>query len=314
MHKSFLTSKLSTQFFSLVLFLLSFSLVQADALKPFVLADAATGDFAKTVTDTKAKLTSAGFKVVGEYTPYTGASIIIVTNDALKANAKETKFGGYGAAQRVAITDKNGTVQVTYTNPSYMAAVYRMKGDLASVSAALKKALGEQKAYGVKKGLSKKDLGGYHYMFGMPYFDEPDMLADHGSYEKAMKMAKTALAAKKGGVSKVFEITLPGKKQTIIGVAMTDGDSSDATIMKEVDFQDISSTAHLPYEMLIDEDGKVYALSAKFRIAINFPDLSMSGDHSFMGIMGAPDAIKAALSKAAGASEEKSGSKSDFDF
>ncbi|MCK5663231.1 MAG: hypothetical protein KAI17_07080, partial [Thiotrichaceae bacterium] len=96
------------------------------------------------------------------------------------------------------------------------------------------------------------------------------------------------------------QLDIPGKKQTVIGVAMTEGMSDDTTIMTEVDFKDIRSTAHLPYEMLVHEDGKVYALHGKFRIALNFPDLSMMGKNSFMGIMASPDAIKKALSQAAG--------------
>jgi hypothetical protein len=44
----------------------------------------------------------------------------------------------------------------------------------------------------------------------------------------------------------------------------------------------------------------VYALPAKFRIAINFPDLSMMGSHSFFSIMCAPKSIKKALTAAAG--------------
>jgi hypothetical protein len=39
----------------------------------------------------------------------------------------------------------------------------------------------------------------------------------------------------------------------------------------------------------------VYALYARFRIAINFPDLSMMGKNSFMNIMQSPEAIKRAL-------------------
>jgi hypothetical protein len=286
----------------------------AENLKPFALADAATGDFAQTVKDTKAKLTTAGFEVIGEYSPYDKATIVIVTNDALKKNAASTKFGGYGAVQRVAITDVAGTVQVTYTNSVYMASAYRLAGSLESVATALKAALGEQQAYGSKKGLSKDDLSGYHYMFGMPYFDEPDVLADHGSYDKAMKAVTAALGAKKGGVSKVFQLDIPGKKQTIIGVAMTQDMSGDANVMKSIDSEAIRSTAHLPYEMLIDEKGKVHALNAKFRIAISFPDLPMTGEHSFMGIMDSPDAIKKALSLAAGAKVDDSKGSGDFDF
>lgn len=287
-----------------LLLLLSISAVQAANLKPFILASTGSGDFAQIVADTKSKLSSGGFEIIGEHAPYNGANIIIVTNDALKNNAKATEFGAYGAVQRIAVTDVAGTIQVTYTNPVYMANSYRLQGKLDDVAAALKGALGAQQEYGSEKGISAKKLQGYHYMFGMPYFDDPDVLSAHGSYDKAMQNVKAGLAAKKGGVSKVYQVDIPGKQQTLIGVAMTEGMSSDATIMKEVDFKDIRGTAHLPYEMLVHEDGKVYALSAKFRIAINFPDLSMAGSHSFMGIMASPDAIRKALTAASGGGQK----------
>ncbi|MCW8931733.1 MAG: hypothetical protein OQL19_16060 [Gammaproteobacteria bacterium] len=309
----FMQSFVSMQMFALFL-LLSSSVVQAENLKPFYLASSTSGDFAQIVTDTKSKLTAGGFEIIGEYAPYEGANIIVVTNDALKSNAKATKFGGYGAIQRVAVTDVKGSIQVTFTNPVYMANAYRMEGKMEDVASALKNTLGEQESYGSKKGFPGKDLEDYHYMFGMPYFDEPDTLSEHGSYEEAVKTVSAALAEQKGGVSKVFQLELPGKQQTVIGVAMTEADmSNDTTIMKEVDFKDIRATAHLPYEMLIHEDGKVYALSAKFRIAINFPDLSMAGDHSFMGIMASPDAIKKALTLASGGKLETE-SAGEFDF
>ena len=58
-------------------------------------------------------------------------------------------------------------------------------------------------------------------------------------------------------------------------------------------------------EILV-KDKEIEALHARFRIAINFPDLSMMGDNSFMNIMPTPDAIKEALTKVAG------GKASDF--
>lgn len=304
---------LSKIIFTLFALLLTISAYASEKLKPFILASNAPGDAAAIAADTKSKLTGAGFEIVGEYSPYDGTNIIIVTNDALKKNAAATDMGGYGAVQRISVTDKDGSVQVAYTNPVYMANAYQLKGDLSDVAAALEKALGKQQAYGSKKGLDADDLRGYHYMFGMPYFDEPDVLADHTNYDVAIKAVEAGLAAGKGGASKVYRVDIPGKQQSVFGVAMTEGMSSDATIMKEVDFMDIRSTAHLPYEMLVDKDGKVYALSAKFRIAMSFPDLSMAGEHSFMGIMASPDAIKEALAQAAGASKKKSGG-GDFDF
>ena len=70
----------------------------------------------------------------------------------------------------------------------------------------------------------------------------------------------------------------------------------DQFIMKEIDFRDVKSTAHLPYDVLVSGN-KVYSLYARFRIAINFPDLSMMGANSFMNIMKTPDAIRNVLKK-----------------
>ena len=88
-----------------VLLLVSAGLTQAaDLLKPFTLASTGSGDVATIAADVKAKLGGAGFEVVGEYTPYTDATIILVTSDLLKGAAGKSKFGGYAAGQRVSIT------------------------------------------------------------------------------------------------------------------------------------------------------------------------------------------------------------------
>jgi hypothetical protein len=73
----------------------------------------------------------------------------------------------------------------------------------------------------------------------------------------------------------------------------------EAFIMSEIDFKPIRSTAHLPYEVLV-KGSDVEALHARFRIAINFPDLSMMGQNSFMNIMPSPDAIEESLTLVAG--------------
>jgi len=117
------------------------SAMAADVLQPFVLAYKTTGDVSAVASDVKGKLTGAGFEIVGEYSPFAGADIIVVTNDTLKANAAKSDRGGYGAAQRVAVTKNGDDVEVSYTNPVYMAAAYRMAGDLAEVRAKLEGAL-----------------------------------------------------------------------------------------------------------------------------------------------------------------------------
>lgn len=67
----------------------------AELLKPFVLASTGAGDVATVVADVKIKLATAGFELVGEYSPYDNASILIVTSDVLKASAAKSEFGGY---------------------------------------------------------------------------------------------------------------------------------------------------------------------------------------------------------------------------
>lgn len=272
----------------------------ADAkLKPFVLASRGEGAVAEKVEQAKAALTGAGFSIVGDYSPYPEAQVLIITSDELKKNAAASEHGGYGAVQRVAITKVNNGVQVTYTNPVYMANVYRMKDELSGVSAKLEGALGRVEEFGAQ-GMTASQARKYHYMFGMEYFDEPSVLAEYGSYEEAVQAVDAKLANNKNGVSKIYRVDIPGKSESVFGVAMKgEGDGKymdDQFIMKEIDFRDVKSTAHLPYEVLVS-GGKVYALYARFRIAINFPDLSMMGSNSFMNIMKSPEAIRLALQK-----------------
>jgi hypothetical protein len=269
-----------------------------EEMMPFVLASKGNGDKAAVVADVKGKLSGAGFEVVGEYSPYDAVTIIAFTNNTLKSAAAASEYGAYAAAQRVSVTNKGGEIQVAYTNPAYLAQAYRLSQDLSDVRQQLATALGDMGVFGPKEGVKAKKLRKYHYMFGMPYVDDPDTLAKYDSYEAAVTGVEKALANNNAGVSKVYSINLPGNK-TLYGVAMTKGKSADDYIMSEIDFKDLRSSAHLPYEMLVDGN-KVYALRAEFRIAINFPDLKMMGANSFMNIMSSPDAINSVLTKAAG--------------
>jgi len=279
------------------------ALASTHEMKPFVLAYQGAGDMAATVADVTNKLKGAGFEIAGIYTPYDTATVIAITNDALKQNAAQSEFGAYGAAQRVAVTNVKGEIQVAYTNPPYMASAYRMKGDLKAVGRQLSDALGGKTQFGPEDAMDDEDLREYHYMFGMEYFDDPHLLAKHGSYAEAVAAAEKGLASGAMGVTKVYRIDIPGKDETVFGVALNGakgaGDQQDDKfLMTEIDFKAVRSTPHLPYEMVVS-GAKTYSLSARFRIAINFPDLSMMGDNSFMNIMESPDKIKEALSAAA---------------
>ncbi len=286
-------------------FAASTSAFAADALKPFNLAYTASGDMATVADEVKSKITAAGFEVAGSYAPYDGAMIIAITNDGLKKAAASSEFGGYAAGQRVTLTQVGDEIQVSYTNPTYFGNAYRLSDTSAmdAATAALESSLGKQASYGTgEKELNNEDLRKYHYMFGMEYFDDPSELAEYDSYDEAVAAVEQGLANAAGGATKVYRIDIPGKEESVFGVALSEGCSGDEYIMSRVDKDPIRSTGHLPYEILVS-GGDVYALYARFRIAISWPHLPMVASETgatFFNIMCAPNAIEEALIEAAG--------------
>jgi len=139
----------------------------------------------------------------------------------------------------------------------------------------------------------------------MPYFDDRLDLADYPNYQAAVDAVVKNLKSNKLNVSEVYRVDLPNKQETIIGLKIPGTKNPECAggkyIMSRIDFKDLKSTAHLPYEIVINK-GKVVGLPAEFRIAINFPDLSMMGSNSFASIMCAPDAYKDVLTAIAGGS------------
>jgi hypothetical protein len=125
-------------------------------------------------------------------------------------------------------------------------------------------------------------------------FDDEDELAEFDSHEAALKSVEAGLTAKMAGSSKVYRIDIPGKKMSVFGVALKYKEASDNFISEAINKKGMTHAAHFPYEILV-VDGEVMALNGKFRIAVNWPHLSMMGSGSFMSISNAPDNIANAL-------------------
>jgi hypothetical protein len=250
--------------------ILSINTALADeVLMPFVLAFKTTGDVNTVAGDAKGKLTGAGFEVVGEYSPFAGTHIIGV-------------------------------------NPIYMAAAYRMASDMADIRAALEGALGAEMDYGSEKNLTAEDLRKFHYTVMMEYFDDPSELAEYDNYAQAVKAVEDSLAAGLGATAKVWRVDIPGKDETVFGVALKGANDEDCSgdkfVMSRVDKATPRSSAHLPYEILVTGED-IEALYARFRIAINWPHLPMVASESggtFFSIMCSPSAIEEALIQASG--------------
>jgi len=275
-------------------------------LKPFILGTAPAGNLEQAVAAVKAALKAQGFEEAGSYSPYAGATVIVVTNMELKSAVVRAKNGSFGVGQRVAVTEYKGKLQVSYMNPAYLGAAYGL-GKLDITAAKLKAAFGAVQEFGSAKGLTVEELapGTYHYMVGMPYFHQVDVHAKYSDYQTALAAVEKGLAAGKGGTKKVYRIDLPGREVSVFGVAIVTGDGidkgnkdTDREVMDIMDWQELRITPMLPHEMLV-QGGEVMSLRGRYRLALHSPDTKMAGAHGFTKLMSAPGGIKAVFNAVA---------------
>ena len=308
------------QYLCLILLFASPVAIATESLKPFVLAEVIEdGTLATASAEAEEKLKSAGFEVIGQYSPYDDSIILIFSSAELRELATRSVRGGYGAALRVSLTRNNGKIELAYTNPLYWANAYRMQADVDSIAAKLKSLLGYQQSFGSGDlSLTASDLREYHYTFMMEYFDDPSLLNYFDSHQQAAATVRDNLARGVSASTRIYELKLGsdinGKEMTLFGVGLngTDQDdcSSDAYIMSHIDKDSPRHSAHLPYEILVYGD-RVEALYGRFRIALSWPHLPMMASDTgatFFSIMCAPGSIEDALVAIAGGSREKSGS------
>jgi len=220
----------------------------------------------------KANLKKAGFSVLATYSP-AGKSylkVLVFTNGALKSAAAK-KHRGFAAIQRVLVNSKAKTVRVT--NPEYWLKAFLQKNYSAATAKSVKS--GIEKALGAltptKDKLDSGDIAKYHYALSMPYYE--DMLEFNKS---GVKSGKT-----------LFTLKL-ANGATLVGVKMSKAAEKFIETIGE------DKALVLPYTVLI-EDGKVYALHAKYYLAISYPLLSLG---EFMKISSTPGAIERQLKKA----------------
>jgi len=222
------------------------------------------------VKTVKSNLGKAGFTVLNTYSPAKKGhlKVLTFTNAKLKSMASKPKRG-FAAIQKVLVNSKTKTVLAT--NPTYWLKAFLQKnfsGGDAAIKSALTKALG--KLSPTADTLSSGKLSGYHFMMGMPYYE--DML----ELKNGAKSVKNAL----------YSIKL-GNGATLYGVKMSK--SSESFISKIGE----DKALVLPYTILI-EGGKAYALHAKYYLAISYPKLTMG---QFMKISSVPGAIESQLKK-----------------
>jgi len=293
-----------TRGFLAVLLLVIASAAQSELLKPMMLAYTKPGaDVATESKTVRDRLTTAGFRVLGEYAVDDNARVMVFTSDELLAAAASSDRGAYAAPLRVSVTRIGTELQVSYNDLEYFRHAYQLDRSLAGAMSRLANVLGAKEAFGAQ-GLTPAILGRYRYAFGMERFGDPYLLATYPNRERALAALEANLSTGKSGVREVYRVDIPGRDATLIGVAIREEEgaeqyASDRFNLATVDVGDRRHTVYLPYEILVD-GGRVEALHMRFRMALHFPDLSMMGENSFMQLRRSPAAVERALTEAAG--------------
>jgi hypothetical protein len=265
---------------------------QTIILKPFTLAKVYKNKKLPEVASiTRKQLLDAGFEIVGTYEPYVSTKIFVVTDKSLLNTAAKTEFGGFGATIRVSVTEKNNEIQVVHNNPTYMGIAYNMKDSLGSTRRHLASTLGYVKDFG-GEGIASDKLGDYNYAFGLEGFTGFMDLAEHKSHAEALKFVEAGFRKNLKNMKKVYRVDIPGKEQSVFGISLTNDIKdqkflNDQFVMDIIDDKDIRRSAHLPYELMV-VGKRVIIMHPHFRLAVNFPDLRMFGQHSFGKLMDLP--------------------------
>ena len=142
-------------------------------------------------------------------------------------------------------------------------------------------------SFGSKLRLAISELRKYHYMFGMPYFDDTEEMGEFSNHSKGVSKIRSALNIGVLNVKKVYKISIAGKDITLFGLGLS-GASGESRFMLIIDLGTPKHTAFLPYELLV-VNGEVHMLHSRFRIALSFPDLTMT---TFTKIMSTPSDIE----------------------
>jgi hypothetical protein len=244
------------------------------------------------------KLQAAGFTVIGRHQPRgipTNATLVVTDAGILDAIGKVGGSAITDAAIRVGVRSDGN---VSYLNLDYWSRAFvrdkyaQVQAAVQAAQARLAQALGNGQPFG--GNVDADDLPSYRYMFGMERFDSDNsLLATHASFDEALASVRANLAKGKADTAQVYEVVMPGKRIAVFGVAMNSPDSGEGWWVNTIEGS--AHVAALPYELFI-VDNKVYALYARYRIALSWPDLGMG---QFMRIMNAPNAIQDIMSRVA---------------
>jgi len=269
------------------------------ALSPYMAGDKqAAADVKTQLAQVERKLQAEGFAIVGRHLPQglpQHGSLIVTDRALLDAVRSSGGVAIVGAGLRVGVKSDGS---VSYMNPEYWYRAYLRAGfDAAqpavrSAQERLAKALGAGTGFG--GDVPAADLANYRYMLGMERIDSMrNELRSFASFDEALRTVQDSLAKGVAGTAKVYEVVMPESRLAVIGVALNDPERGEAWWAGKIGPDHVAA---LPYEIYI-VGNTVYALYARYRIALSWPALGMG---QFMTIVRAPDAIHTTMGRLAG--------------
>lgn len=232
------------------------------------------------VASAKEKLSGAGYEVIAEYASVKDGTTLVFTDDALKSEAANPKCA-HVAVLRMFVDDQEKKISITnpvYFGKAYMQDDYNAKvfeAELAKVNKTFSGLTGSIDM------LDEDDIGDYHFMMGMPYYEDADELAE-GKTADLLKQVQSY----KDGKNVIFTLKLNDESYLV-------GYDLSVDTKKFVKKIGRANAAVLPYVISI-ENGVATSLEGKYYLAICYPLLSMG---QFTTISDIPGDIKEDLSK-----------------
>jgi hypothetical protein len=285
-------------------FLMSMAvLFSVKAIPPYYSLGTKSGSITDVSSLIKENLVNAGFEILGEYQPGNNSNLYVIVygNSKLSASALRVKDRGMlGSVLKVGLVKEANSVKISMLNPDYMFYGYfreamentSLKASLDAISQDAKNTLkainGKLEGFGGDESVD--DLTNYHYMMGMPYFDDPVELAEFGSFEEGLKIIKKNLENKAGGTLKVYEMVNEAKKVAVFGVGLMDPKVGEAHFLPIIGEDHLAA---LPYEIIL-VNNEASMLHGRFRFALYWPELTMG---TFTKIMSTPGDVEETMEK-----------------
>ena len=270
-------------------------------ISPYIRIAKLSGNMNSATGKATSVLSEKGYEIIGQYQPAGDPNLYVVvfTNDNIKSVCREAKGRGMlGAAIKVGFEKKDGMINVSVINPEYLFYAYfrdnmdnsKFKSSAMAVSRGIMttmKGIGTlQEPFG--GDLTSKELMKYHYMMGMPYFDDPVKLAEFDNFQQGVSTIRKNLEAGKGNTKKVYEIIDEKTNTAVFGVGLPDKEEGEAHFLPIVGQ---SHVAAMPYEVILFNN-KATILHGRYRFALHWPELTMK---TFTKIMSSPGAVEDAM-------------------